>query len=91
MLHPDRPGSTDLRRGIQEGDLSRAYIEWLSQLRHIHHAPHHPWPRWTALQEAAQHTLKQHTATLRHLFHLELPPLTNRQKTTRPRHHLIPR
>ncbi len=91
MLHPDRPGSTDLRRGIQEGDLSRAYIEWLSQLRHIHHAPHHPWPRWTALQEAAQHTLKQHTATLRHLFHLELPPLTNRQKTTRPRHHLLPR
>jgi hypothetical protein len=31
MLHPDRTGSTDLRRGIQEGDLSRAYIEWLSQ------------------------------------------------------------
>ena len=88
MLHPDRPGATDLRRGLQEGDLSRAYIEWLSQLRHIHHAPHHDWPRWSALQAAAHETLKQHSTTLRHLFHLDLPPLTNRQKTARPRHHL---
>ncbi len=86
LLHPDRPGSADLRRGIPEGDLSRAYIEWLSQLRHIHHAPPHDWPRWTALQEAARATLKQHTAALRHLFHLDLPPLTNRQKTGRARH-----
>jgi hypothetical protein len=90
MLHPDRPGASDLRRGIQEGDLSRAYIEWLSQLRHIHHAPGHPWPRWTALQQVAQDTLKKHSTTLRHLFHLDLPPLTNRQKTTRTRHHLLP-
>lgn len=88
MLHPDRPGAADLRRGIPEGDLSRAYIEWLSQLRHIHHAPRHDWPRWTTLQAAAQDTLKKHSTTLRHLFHLDLPPLTNRQRTLRPRHHL---
>lgn len=86
LLHPDRPGSADLRRGIPEGDLSRAYVEWLSQLRHIHHAPSHDWPRWTALQEAARATLKHHTTALRHLFHLDLPPLTNRQKTGRVRH-----
>ncbi len=91
LLHPDRPGSAELRRGIPEGDLSRAYIEWLSQLRHIHHAPSHEWPRWTALQEAARATLKQHTAALRHLFHLDLPPLTNRQKTGRVRHVLMTR
>ncbi len=91
LLHPDRPGSADLRHGVPEGDLSRAYIEWLSQLRHIHHAPSHDWPRWTALQEAARATLKQHTAALRHLFHLDLPPLTNRQKTGRARHVLMTR
>lgn len=91
LLHPDRPGSADLRRGIPEGDLSRTYIEWLSQLRHIHHAPAHDWPRWTALQEAARTTLQHHGAALRHLFHLDLPPLTNRQKTGRVRHLLLAR
>ena len=88
MLHPGRPGSAELRRGIPEGDLSRAYVEWLSQLRHIHHAPRHEWQRWTDLQAAALETLKQHTTTLRHLFHLDLPPLTNRQRSTRVRHTL---
>jgi len=91
MLHPDRPGARDLRHSLPEGDLSRGYIEWLSQLRHIHHAPTHPWPRWTQLQTAATHTLKAHTTTLRHLFHLDLPPLTNRQKATRTRHSLATR
>lgn len=91
MLHPDRPGAHELRRSLPEGDLSRAYIEWLSQLRHIHHAPTHSWLRWTQLQTAATHTLNAHTATLRHLFHLDLPPLTNRQKSTRTRHLLTTR
>lgn len=91
MLHPDRPGAHDLRRALPEGDLSRAYIEWLSQLRHIHHAPTHPWHRWSALQAASTHTLQAHNATLRHLFHLDLPPLTNRQRSSRTRHLLTPR
>lgn len=89
LQHPDRPGSRELRQEVAEGDISRAYIEWLSLLRHLTHAPAHPWRRWQALQEAARRTLRHHNQTLRHLFHLELPPLTNRQKHGRPRHDLL--
>lgn len=89
LLHPDRPGSHDLRAGIAEGDISRAYVEWLSLLRHITHAPDHPWRRWTALKEAAKQTLKHHTKTLRHFFHLDLPPLTNKQRHGKVRHYLM--
>jgi hypothetical protein len=38
---------------IGDGDLERAFAEWISLLRHIHHAPSHPWPRWTELKAAA--------------------------------------
>ncbi|MGV3660345.1 MAG: DEAD/DEAH box helicase [Prosthecobacter sp.] len=89
LLHPDRPGSHDLRAGIAEGDISRAYVEWLSLLRHITHAPEHPWRRWKALQEAARQTLRHHTKTLRHFFHLDLPVLTNKQRHGKVRHYLM--
>ncbi|MEN3939905.1 DEAD/DEAH box helicase [Prosthecobacter sp. SYSU 5D2] len=91
LLHPDRPGSRDLRQDVAAGDLSRAYVEWLSLLRHITHAPAHPWRRWLALQEAATSALKQHNKTLRHLFHLDLPPLTNKQRHGKPKHYLMVR
>lgn len=89
MLHPEQPGAQDLKAGIAEGDISRAYVEWLSLLRHITHAPDHPWKRWTALKEAAKAVLKHHTKTLRHFFHLDLPPLTNKQKHGKTRHYLM--
>jgi hypothetical protein len=89
MLHPEQPGAHDLKAGIAEGDISRAYVEWLSLLRHISHAPDHPWKRWIALKEAAKATLKRHTKTLRHFFHLDLPPLTNKQKHGKTRHYLM--
>ncbi len=89
MLHPEQPGAYDLKAGIAEGDISRAYIEWLSLLRHISHAPDHPWKRWVALKEAAKAVLKHHTKTLRHFFHLDLPPLTNKQKHGKTRHYLM--
>jgi len=89
MLHPEQPGAQDLKAGIAEGDISRAYVEWLSLLRHVSHAPEHPWKRWTALKDAARRTLKHHTRTLRHFFHLDLPPLTNKQKHGRTRHYLM--
>jgi superfamily II DNA/RNA helicase len=89
MLHPERPGAQDLKAGIAEGDISRAYVEWLSLLRHISHAPDHPWKRWVALKEAAKAVLKHHTKTLRHFFHLDLPPLTNKQKHGKTRHYLM--
>ncbi|MBL9133920.1 MAG: DEAD/DEAH box helicase [Verrucomicrobiaceae bacterium] len=89
MLHPERPGAADLKAGIAEGDISRAYVEWLSLLRHISHAPDHPWKRWIALKDAAKAVLKHHTKTLRHFFHLDLPPLTNKQKHGKTRHYLM--
>jgi superfamily II DNA/RNA helicase len=89
MLHPEQPGAQDLKADIAEGDISRAYIEWLSLLRHISHAPDHPWKRWVALKEAAKAVLKHHTKTLRHFFHLDLPPLTNKQKHGKTRHYLM--
>lgn len=89
MLHPEQPGAQDLKAGIAEGDVSRAYVEWLSLLRHITHAPDHPWKRWSALKEAAKAVLKHHTKTLRHFFHLDLPPLTNKQKHGKTRHYLM--
>jgi len=89
MLHPEQPGAQDLKTGIAEGDISRAYVEWLSLLRHISHAPDHPWKRWIALKEAAKAVLKHHTKTLRHFFHLDLPPLTNKQKHGKTRHYLM--
>lgn len=91
LLHPETPDAGELRRGVAEGDISRAYIEWLSLLRHIVHAPAHPWQRWLALQEEAGRMLKKHGKTLRHLFHLDLPPLTNKQRQSRPRHYLMTR
>lgn len=89
MLHPERSGAADLKAGIAEGDISRAYVEWLSILRHISHAPDHPWKRWMALKDAARAVLKHHTKTLRHFFHLDLPPLTNKQKHGKTRHYLM--
>ncbi|MCB1235542.1 MAG: hypothetical protein KDM91_10765, partial [Verrucomicrobiae bacterium] len=45
------------------GDIERAYIEWLSLLRHLRAAPTHPNPRWRALKDAAAAELKQRGAT----------------------------
>lgn len=78
-----RENAAAMFRGSAEvaaGDVSRAYVEWLSLLRHITHAPRHPWPRWQALQEQAKAMLKQHGPALRHLFALQLPPLTQAQR-----------
>jgi hypothetical protein len=89
MLHPEQPGAQALKADIAEGDISRAYVEWLSLLRHISHAPDHPWKRWVALKEAAKAVLKHHTKTLRHFFHLDLPLLTNKQRHGKTRHYLM--
>ncbi|MFN7565107.1 MAG: DEAD/DEAH box helicase [Prosthecobacter sp.] len=89
MLHPERSGAAEMKVGIAEGDISRAYVEWLSLLRHVMHAPDHSWKRWMALKEAAKAVLKHHTKTLRHFFHLDLPPLTNKQKHGKTKHYLM--
>ncbi len=72
-----------------EGDLTRAYVEWLSLLRHITHAPAYPWPRWQALQQAAAPVLKKHLEVAGQHLHPALPELTPKQKHHRPLHYLI--
>jgi hypothetical protein len=75
-----------LRAEVSAGDLSRAYIEWLSLLRHITHAPAYDWPRWSALKENARVLLANHLVTAHSALHPTLPPLTAKQKHDRPRH-----
>lgn len=91
LLHKEKHASLDYQRGFAEGDISRAYLEWVSLIRHIVHAPSHPWPRWHDLQAECAKVLKHHNKALRHLFHLEVPPLTAKQRHGRPQHHLIGR
>ncbi len=86
LIHHEKRTSLDFHRGYAEGDVSRAYIEWLSLLRHVTHAPAHPWVRWQALQAECVHVLRRHSKAMRHLFHLELPPLTTKQRHGKPRH-----
>jgi hypothetical protein len=42
------------------GDVERAYIEWLSLLRHLRQAPNLDDPRWTELKAAASEELSRH-------------------------------
>lgn len=76
-------------REVAEGDLSRAYIEWLSLLRHITRAPAHDWARWSALQQAAGVELEKHLIASQATLRPKLPPLTPKQKHDRPRHYLL--
>lgn len=72
-----------------EGDLTRAYVEWLSLLRHLKHAPEHDWDRWSGLKKLATTVLEQHLQHASSLIHPKLPPLTPKQKHTRPHHYLL--
>ncbi len=89
LMHQEHRKGLDFQQGFAEGDVSRAYLEWLSLIRHIVHAPHHAWPRWQALQAECARVLKDHGKAMRHLFHLDIPPLTAKQKHGRPMHYLL--
>ena len=91
LIHGEDRTSLDFYRNFAEGDVSRAYIEWLSLIRHIVHAPVHHWARWQALQTECEKVLHRHSKAMRHLFHLDLPPLTAKQKHGKPRHVLLAR
>ncbi len=82
----DRRSSLEIARTFAEGDVARVFIEWLSLIRHVVNAPTHSWTRWQELQEECDKMLKRHSKTLRHLFHLDLPPLTAKQRSGRVRH-----
>jgi hypothetical protein len=91
LLHKEKHRHLDYQKSFAEGDVSRAYLEWVSLIRHIVHAPSHPWPRWHDLQAECAKALKHHTRVLRHLFHLDVPPLTAKQKHGKVMHYLLGR
>lgn len=85
----NKRSTLEIARTFAEGDVSRVFIEWLSLIRHVVNAPSHPWSRWKELQDECEKVLKKHNKTLRHLFHLDLPPLTTKQRSGRVRHVLL--
>ena len=74
---------------IADGDLNRAYIEWLSLMRHIANAPAHDWQRWTQFKALARKVLEQHLLVSQGTLHPKLPALTPKQKHDKPRHYLM--
>jgi hypothetical protein len=89
LLSADQSQRFNFGQGFQEGDVSRAYLEWVSLLRHVSHAPQHTWERWTEFQTACSKALELHGKALRHLFHLTVPPLTTKQRHSKPRHDVL--
>jgi superfamily II DNA/RNA helicase len=89
LLNKENRSGLKFSRDFQEGDVSRAYLEWVSLLRHVTHAPRHSWERWQQFQQACEEALEKHGKALRYLFHLDVPPLTARQRNSRPRHDLL--
>lgn len=75
---------------VGEGDIERVFAEWLSLLRHITHAPDHPWPRWQWLQAAAQRELTAcgPLAPSRHLPDMPARQLVHAATITISRHSL---
>jgi len=50
---------------LRAGDIERAVVEWLSLLRHIHHARDLEWSRWSALQRICEDLLNRFGASER--------------------------
>jgi hypothetical protein len=89
LLNKEERNGLQYSKGFQEGDVSRAYLEWVSLLRHVSHAPAHTWERWQQFQTACGLALEKHGKALRHLFHMDVPPLTAKQRHGKPRHDLL--
>ncbi len=89
LIEGVEPSNRGLTQEVAEGDLSRAFIEWLSLLRHITHAPEFAWERWMALKAEAGRVLEKHFAASREMLRPKLPALTAKQKHERPRHYVL--
>ena len=74
---------------IADGDLTRAYVEWLSLLRHIANAPDYEWTRWAALKCETAKIVEKHSASSNTMLYRKLPPLTPKQRHERPKHYLM--
>ncbi len=69
---------------IGEGDIERAFTEWLSLLRHIAHAPEIDWNRWERLRVLADAEFRENR---KFLPSRELPEIPAIQLTHQPAHH----
>lgn len=70
------------------GDVERAYIEWLSLLRHLRNAPDLEHPRWMDLKSAARSELRRHEGRTPLASLPELSPVLLQKP---PQHGLHPR
>jgi hypothetical protein len=71
---------------VGEGDIERAYTEWLSLLRQIVHAPEIVWDRWERLRVVCRAELADRG---KFLPSRELPQVPAIQLAHQPVHHLI--
>jgi superfamily II DNA/RNA helicase len=71
---------------LGEGDIERAFTEWLSLLRQIIHAPEIEWDRWERLKNVCRAELKDREKLLPSR---ELPSVPAAQLTHQPVHHLV--
>jgi hypothetical protein len=70
---------------LGEGDIERAFVEWLSLLRHVRHAPDFDWERWRELKIAAAAELEKHA---QHSPNRSLPAVPAAQLVHRVEHAL---
>ena len=70
-------GSTRGEKTLQDGDIERVRLEWVSLLRHIVFAPDFEWDRWRSLQSEAEKLLL--SREIRHVIH-QVPELSLAQQ-----------
>ena len=84
-LHPSR-SKAEPAAHLGEGDIERAFTEWLSLLRQIIRAPEIEWDRWERLRNVCRAELKDREKLLPGR---DLPPVPTAQLTHQPVHHLV--
>ncbi len=83
-----RPRSKMLTELLRPGDIERAFLEWLSLLRQIIHAPENDWERWQELKTAASQMLARADKREGRQKRLQFPALTPQQQKTGVNHRL---
>lgn len=74
---------------LQQGDALRAYVEWLSLLRHLSETPKLDLPRYETLKQLASRRLSLELKQAGPLLHPVLPPLSSKQKHGKTRHYFM--
>ena len=84
-LHPSRH-KHEPAAPVGEGDIERAFTEWLSLLRQIVHAPEIEWDRWERLRVLSAAELEEHR---KFLPSRDLPQVPAIQLAHQPAHHQV--